>query len=135
MTAKSKDSFLELRDAIRAFVRARDWDQFHAPKNLAMGLSIEAGELMEHFLWLTAEASDALSTEKRELVADEMGDVLVYLIRLADRLDIDLKQAVKSKLRKNAAKYPARRVRGKALKYTEYRASPAVSQRRARGTR
>ena len=133
MPAKSRDSLIELRDMIRTFVRARDWEQFHAPKNLAMGLSIEAGELMEHFLWLTPEASESLSAEKRALVADEMGDVFVYLIRLADRLEIDLREAVEAKLRKNAAKYPARRVRGKALKYSEYRVSAPKGRRRARG--
>jgi dCTP diphosphatase len=110
----------ELRDRLRAFVAERDWDQFHSPKNLAMALIAEAAELVEHFQWLTEPESHRLSTDKKQEVADELADVLVYLVRIADKLDIDLLAAVADKLERNAAKYPAAKVRGSAKKYTEY---------------
>ena len=110
----------ELRDRLRAFAAARDWDQFHSPKNLAMALIAEAAELVEHFQWLTEAQSAALTPEKRVEVADELADVLVYVVRIADKLDVDLLAAVADKLRRNEAKYPASRVKGSAKKYTEY---------------
>ena len=109
-----------LRDALRKFVAERDWDQFHSPKNLSMALSIEASELMEHFQWLTEEQSRKLPPEKLAQVRDEMADVLVYLVRLADKLDVDLLQAAKQKIEKNALKYPADKVRGSMKKYSDY---------------
>jgi len=109
-----------LRDRLRTFAAARDWDQFHSPKNLAMALIVEAAELVEHFQWLTEAQSAALPPEKTAAVADELADVLIYVVRLADRLDIDLFAAVSSKLARNEAKYPADRVKGSARKYTEY---------------
>ena len=110
----------ELRDRLRTFAAARDWDQFHSPKNLAMALIVEAAELVEHFQWLTETESAALPAEKRAAVADELADVLVYVVRLADKLDIDLIAAVTTKMARNEAKYPADQVRGSAKKYTEY---------------
>ena len=110
----------ELRERLRAFVAERDWDQFHSPKNLAMALIAEAAELVEHFQWLTEPESHHLPPDKRQEVADELADVLVYLVRIADKLDIDLLAAVAGKLERNAAKYPAAKVRGSAKKYTEY---------------
>ena len=110
----------EIRDQLRQFVAERDWDQFHSPKNLAMALSVEAAELLEHFQWLTQEQSSDLPADKRKQVAQEMSDVLVYLVRLADKLDIDLVQEAKEKLVLNGEKYPADLVRGSAKKYTEY---------------
>jgi NTP pyrophosphatase (non-canonical NTP hydrolase) len=100
-------------------VHERDWDQFHTPKNLAVSLCVEAAELLEPFQWLrTGEASE-LSEAKREHVRHEMADVFVYLIRLADKLDVDLPTAVREKLALNRAKYPAEVVRGSALKYDD----------------
>jgi NTP pyrophosphatase (non-canonical NTP hydrolase) len=109
-----------LRDKLRKFVAERDWDQFHSPKNLAAALSVEASELLEHFQWLTEAESKKLPPEKLEAVRDEMADVLVYLVRLADKLDVDLLAAVEVKMAKNAAKYPADKVRGSMKKYSEY---------------
>jgi NTP pyrophosphatase (non-canonical NTP hydrolase) len=110
----------ELRARVRAFVAERDWERFHSPKNLAMALSVEASELVELFQWLTEEESVALDPARRARVADELADVLWFLVRLADRLDIDLLQAAERKLAANAAKYPANKVRGRAAKYTDY---------------
>ena len=109
----------ELRDALRQFAADRDWDQFHSPKNLAMALGVEAAELMEHFQWVRESDSPGLSPEKREKVGEELADVFLYLIRLADKLDIDLERATRAKLQSNAAKYPADRARGSSRKYTE----------------
>jgi NTP pyrophosphatase (non-canonical NTP hydrolase) len=110
----------DLKQRLRVFVAERDWDQFHSPKNLAMALSVEASELVELFQWLTEAESAAPDAERRRRAADELADVLVYLVRIADRLDIDLLQAADEKLRSNAVKYPAERVRGQARKYDEY---------------
>ena len=110
----------ELKQRLRVFVAERDWDQFHSPKNLAMALSVEAAELVELFQWLTEAESAALDAGRRKRAADELADVLVYLVRIADRLDIDLLQAADEKLKSNAVKYPAERVRGQARKYDEY---------------
>ena len=121
MAGARRDSLLALRDELRAFVAARDWDQFHAPKNLAMALMIEAAELAEHFQWLTGEESGRLGRQARAEVSDELADVLVYLVRLADKLGIDLAAAARHKMAKNRRKYPARRVRGSAKKYSAYR--------------
>mgnify|MGYP003403874557 FL=1 len=110
----------ELRERLRRFARERDWEQFHSPKNLAMALIAEAAELVEHFQWLTEEQSSALPDGARAKVADELADVLVYLVRIADRLDIDLLAATAAKLAQNEAKYPAAKVRGSPRKYSEY---------------
>jgi NTP pyrophosphatase (non-canonical NTP hydrolase) len=110
----------ELRDRIRAFVRERDWEQFHNPKNLAMALAVEAAELMEQFQWLTPDESAVPDDERRQRIEDELADVLVYLVRMADRLDVDLLAAGSRKLEHNARKYPADQVRGQARKYDEY---------------
>ncbi len=110
-----------LRDAIRAFIEERDWNQFHSPKNLAMALSVEVAELVEHFQWLTEDQSRNLSPEKLTRVRQEIGDVMIYLIELADKLGIDPTEAAKAKLEINGQKYPAALVKGKAAKYTEYR--------------
>jgi len=111
---------IALRDMLRKFVAERDWDKFHSPKNLAMALSVEASELLEHFQWLTEEQSRRLAPEKLDQVRDEMADVLVYLVRLADKLDVDLLDAAQRKIEKNALKYPADKVRGSMKKYSEY---------------
>jgi dCTP diphosphatase len=110
----------ELKARVRDFVEERDWDRFHSPKNLAMALSVEASELVELFQWLTEEESGALDPERRRRVADELADVLWFLVRLSDRLGIDLLEAAERKLTANAAKYPADRVRGQSRKYSDY---------------
>ena len=110
----------DLKQSVREFVAERDWRQFHTPKNLAMALAVEAAEIMEHFQWLTAEESLALDDEKRGQVGEEIGDVLLYLIGLSDSLDLDPLDQARRKLAANRLKYPAEKVRGKALKYTEY---------------
>ena len=112
-------SLEDLKNQLRAFADARDWEQFHSPKNLAMAMIVEAAELTEHFQWLTEAQSHALSPEKREQVAQELADVFLYLVRLADRLDIDLMDAAQRKLVINAQKYPADKVRGTAKKADE----------------
>ncbi len=104
----------ELKQALRDFSARRDWDQFHTPKNLAMALIVEAAELVEQFQWLSPEESMDPDPQRREAVALEMADVLIYLVRLADRLDIDLLEAAGRKMVLNAGKYPARLVRGRA---------------------
>jgi NTP pyrophosphatase (non-canonical NTP hydrolase) len=116
----SNDALTQLRDAIREFTRERDWDQFHTPKNLAASVSIEAGELLEQFQWLQSGEASELGAARLTEVRHEMADVLVYLIRLADKLDIDLATAVIEKLALNRAKYPAEKVKGDARKYDEY---------------
>lgn len=114
------DNLEDLRLRLRAFARERDWEQFHTPKNLAMALIVEAAELVEHFQWLTAEQSAQLPPETRPKIEEELADVLLYLVRLADRLDIDLAAVARAKIVRNAEKYPADKVRASAKKYTEY---------------
>jgi NTP pyrophosphatase (non-canonical NTP hydrolase) len=112
--------FEEIKASVTRFAEARDWGKFHSPKNLAMALSVEAAELVEIFQWLTEEQSAQLSCEELARVADEIADVQVYLVRLADRLRIDIPDAVAEKMQKNELKYPADKVRGSARKYSEY---------------
>ena len=109
----------KLRDEMREFARLRDWDQFHSPKNLAMALSVEAAELLEHFQWLTEEQSRRLDTKTQAAVATEIADVLLYLVRLGDQLGIDPVAAAQRKLVANAQKYPVEKSRGNRKKYTE----------------
>ena len=114
------DSLEGLRSRLQAFVRERDWAQFHSPKNLAMAMIVEAAELVEHFQWMTEQESLEISAEKREQVAHEIADTFVYLLRIADVLGIDLIAAANAKIDMNAKKYPAHKVRGKHQKYTDY---------------
>lgn len=106
----------EIKQRLREFARARDWEQFHAPKNLAMALIAEAGELVEHFQWLTLEQSRELTAAHKAAVEQELADVLLYLVRLADVLDVDLPAAASKKIALNEKKYPAGEVRGRADK-------------------
>ena len=110
----------ELQEAIRRFIEERDWEQFHSPKNLAMALSVEASEIVEHFQWLTEEQSRNLPPETLAELREEIGDVLIYLTELAEKLEIDPVEAAKVKLEINQRKYPAAQVKGKADKYTKY---------------
>lgn len=116
----ASSDLLVLRDKLREFADARDWDQFHSPKNLSMALMVEVAELMEHFQWLTEAQSGELATQNKAAVAEELADILLYLVRLSDKLGVDLREAALHKLEKNAAKYPADVVRGSAKKYSEY---------------
>lgn len=116
----ASSDLLVLRDKLREFADARDWDQFHSPKNLSMALMVEVAELMEHFQWLTEAQSGELETPNKAAVAEELADILLYLVRLSDKLGVDLREAALHKLEKNAAKYPADKVRGSAKKYSEY---------------
>lgn len=111
------DTLHILRERLRSFAAEREWARFHTPKNLAMALSGEAGEVIEHFQWLTAEESASLPLAVSEAVALELADVLLYLLRLADVLDIDLADAAFRKLEINAQRYPVELARGKADKY------------------
>lgn len=105
----------QLREAMQRFVRERDWERYHAPKNLAMGLAIETAELMEHFLWLDVEESRqrGADPQHRLAISEELADVTCYVLALANALQLDLSEAVFAKLQKNAAKYPVERYRGR----------------------
>jgi NTP pyrophosphatase (non-canonical NTP hydrolase) len=116
---RHKDSLESLREQLAVFAAERDWDQFHNPKNLAMALAGEAGELVEHFQWLTFEEAANLPRVTRDEVALECADVLLFLLRLADKLDIDLAAAADKKIALNAKKYPVAKSRGRATKYNK----------------
>jgi len=114
------DPILRLRDQLRQFAAERDWDQFHSPKNLAAALSVEAAELLEPFQWLSEEQSRSLPPVSLEKVTQELADVFLYLIRLADRLNVDLVAAAARKIELNARKYPVDKCRGSAAKSTDW---------------
>lgn len=111
------DPLRELRDELRAFAAERDWDQFHSPRNLATALAVEAAELLEPFQWLGEEQDRDLPPETRAAVEEELADVLLYLVRLADKLEVDLAAAARAKIVKNAEKYPVEKSRGTSRKY------------------
>jgi dCTP diphosphatase len=113
------DELTKLRDSVRQFADERDWDQFHSPKNLATALTVEAAELLEHFQWLKEEESKQLSPEKLAEVKAELADVFIYLVRLADKLNVDLIAAANQKIAANAKKYPVDKSKGNAKKYDE----------------
>jgi dCTP diphosphatase len=120
MSGGEESGLEDLRSAIGAFIRERDWEQFHSPKNLVMALSVEVAEIVEHFQWLTEEQSKNLPPDKLAEISEEIGDVMIYLTELADKLGIDPVEAAKAKVTINGQKYPAELVKGKASKYTEY---------------
>ena len=111
----SQTTVAELRELVRRFVKERDWRQFHSPKNLSMSLAIEAAELMEHFQWLTVDASRRISDHPEELaaVSEELADVMCYALAMANELNLDLGQAIRQKMKKNEIKYPADQFRGR----------------------
>ena len=113
------DELQALRGRLSRFIAERDWDQFHTPKNLAMALIAEAAELVEHFQWLTPEQSCDLLAHSRDEVELEIADVLLFLLRLCEKLEIDPLQAAHKKLELNALKYPVDKARGRATKYDE----------------
>lgn len=118
--ADNQEPFSAMREYLRQFAKERDWEQFHSPKNVVMALSVEAAELLEHFQWLSEDQSQNLDPDSLAAVAEEIADVQLYLVRLADRLGVDILQAVNAKTLKNEARYPADKVRGSARKYTDY---------------
>jgi dCTP diphosphatase len=118
-SSSNTDPVAALLERLRQFVSDRDWEQYHSPKNLAMALTGEVGELVEHFQWLTEAQSRDLSEQELEAVREEIADVQIYLMLLAQQLDIDLLQAVEKKIRINEKKYPTDRARGTSRKYDE----------------
>lgn len=120
MTMAEAD-FDRIKKQVRQFVVEREWDQFHSPKNLSMALIVEAAEMVEHFQWLTEEQSCNLSGEKLAEIELELADIQIYLISLAEKLQLDLVSAVDKKLALNARKYPVDKARGSSKKYTEYK--------------
>ncbi len=116
----SKTTLQELKDRMARFVRERDWEQFHTPKNLAMSIAIEAAELMEHFQWLTVEESKRLEAEHLTAIGEELADIIIYSLSLSNTLNLDLSQTVIAKMEKNIQKYPSDKVKGKSHKYTYY---------------
>jgi dCTP diphosphatase len=113
------DPIRTLAQQLEQFARDRDWQQFHSPKNLASALVVEAGELLEHFQWMTEKQSRHLSPQKRDAVGAEMADVLLYLIQLSTALGIDLIAAAHSKFKVNEKKYPADLARGSSARSDE----------------
>jgi len=111
----------KLQRVLQDFADERDWNQFHSPKNLSMALIAEAAELVEHFQWVSEEDSYQLSEKKKHEVGEELADILLYLVRISDRLGIDLEEATYRKIEVNRLKYPADKVRGSSKKYTEYK--------------
>lgn len=119
--ADATTTIAELKSRVLTFARERDWEQFHAPKNLSMALAAEAGELMEHFLWSTPDASRAVMDDpvKRAKIAEELADVVIYALEFANVTELDVAAAIESKMAANAKKYPVEKARGRADKYTE----------------
>ncbi len=120
MTTPPEDSLEQLQDRLAKFAAVRDWDQFHSPKNLVMALAGEAGELVEHFQWLSEEQSGRLDPQTLAAVGHELADILIYLIRLADKLGVDLVPAAWDKIAINERRYPVDKVRGSARRASEY---------------
>ena len=117
---QTTDSLLTLRRRINAFVEARDWAQFHSPKNLAMAMIVEAAEVVEHFQWMTEQESRQLDEATKEKVGHELADTFVYLMRIAEVCGIDLIAATNAKIDLNAQKYPVEKCKGSNDKYTKY---------------
>jgi NTP pyrophosphatase (non-canonical NTP hydrolase) len=115
------DSLQDLRARVNSFVEERDWAQFHSPKNLAMAMIVEAGEVVEHFQWMTEQESRQLDSETTEKVGQELSDTFVYLLRIAEVCGIDLIEVANKKIDLNALKYPVDKAKGSNAKYTKYR--------------
>lgn len=121
---QTPNEIAQLQEALRAFARERDWEQFHSPKNLAMALMAEAAEVGEHFLWLDNAQSAALPAEQQAEVALELADVFLYLLRLADQLHVDLAAVARQKMSINADRYPVALAKGRSDKYNRLRQAP-----------
>ena len=122
--AENQTTLQGLKKRVAGFVKERDWEQFHSPKNLSMSLSIEAAELMEHFQWTnTVEEAVKVLKDKRERseVEDELADIAIYLIDFCNLYNVDLEKAIIKKMKKNVKKYPVPKVKGKSEKYTFYK--------------
>jgi NTP pyrophosphatase (non-canonical NTP hydrolase) len=119
--ADNQTTLHELKERMAAFVREREWEQFHTPKNLSMSIAIEAAELMEHFQWLTVEESKNLGPEALGEIGEELADIVIYALSLANNLGLDLSETVLAKMEKNIRKYPSEKVKGKSHKYTYYK--------------
>jgi NTP pyrophosphatase (non-canonical NTP hydrolase) len=117
----SATTLAELKKRVLSFARERDWEQFHAPKNLSMALAAEAAELMEHFLWASPEESRAVALDpaKRARIAEELADVVIYALEFANATDLDVAANIEAKIEANARKYPVEKARGRSAKYTE----------------
>ncbi|MBW8782165.1 MAG: nucleotide pyrophosphohydrolase [Verrucomicrobia bacterium] len=117
----SSTTLAEIKARVLAFARERDWEQFHAPKNLSMALAAEAGELMEHFLWATPEASRTIAQDaaKRRKIEEELADVVIYALEFANMTGIDVAAAIETKMTANGQKYPVEKAKGRSDKYTE----------------
>jgi NTP pyrophosphatase (non-canonical NTP hydrolase) len=117
----SATTLAELKKRVLTFARERDWEQFHAPKNLSMALAAEAAELMEHFLWASPEESRAVALDpaKRARIAEELADVVIYALEFANATDLDVAANIEAKIEANARKYPVEKARGRSAKYTE----------------
>lgn len=115
------DTLENLRTQLAEFAERRDWNQFHSPKNLSMALIAEVGELIEHFQWLTEDQSQSLASDKKDLVAMELADILIYLIRIADKCEIDLVDAAQQKIAINESRYPIQKVHGKAGRASDFK--------------
>ncbi|MCY4420529.1 MAG: nucleotide pyrophosphohydrolase [Gammaproteobacteria bacterium] len=116
----SKQALEDLKQELKEFAQARDWEQFHSPKNLSMALSVEASELVEHFQWMTEEQSACLDDEKHAAVALEMADIFIFLLRLSERMNVDLMEVTRQKIVLNHQRYPVSKVKGSSKKYSEY---------------
>ncbi len=116
----AKVTLQDLKLKMAEFVRERDWEQFHTPKNISMSIAIEAAELMEHFQWLTVEQSQQLDAKALSDIGEELADIVIYSLSMANFLKLDLAQTVLAKMEKNIRKYPADQVQGKSHKYTYY---------------
>jgi NTP pyrophosphatase (non-canonical NTP hydrolase) len=117
----SQTTVAELKTKILSFARERDWEQFHAPKNLAMALAADAGELMEHFLWETSENSKVIvnDSNKRVKISEELADVIIYALEFANMANLDVAESIERKMALNALKYPVEKAKGKSTKYTD----------------
>ncbi len=109
----------KIKSILKQFSEERDWEQFHSPKNLSMALSVESSELLEIFQWLTEEESSNLADDKKQHAKEEIADIAIYLLRICTKLDIDLEEAILEKMKKNELKYPVKKAKGSAKKYTE----------------
>jgi len=115
-----KDDIQQLQVKMAEFAKVRDWDQFHSPKNLSMALVAEAAELVEHFQWLSEKQSENLPLDKQHAVAEELADIFIYLLRISDKLNVDLIASTESKMQKNEQRYPVEKVKGDARRASEY---------------
>ncbi|HVZ15860.1 MAG TPA: nucleotide pyrophosphohydrolase [Terriglobales bacterium] len=120
-TSDTSTTLAQLKDATAQFARARDWEQFHAPKNLSMAIAAETAELMEHFLWVSAEDSIQLceDAKKRPAISEELADIVILTLQFANMTGVDISSAVRAKIAKNDAKYPVSKAKGRSTKYTE----------------